>query len=170
MTITLTVDDRTIQAPEGSSVLSACLSAGIYHPPPVLAGSGHPGRCPGRVPPLLRRNRRFREPVTACTVSRGKRHDGSHRHRSGPRSSENGAETAAFRSSGGLQTLPGQQGLRSCRESPNFWVSVWDANLRTGAQGTGSGSRHPVLDYYPNRCVLCGICVRVCQRGTSSPS
>ena len=25
-------------------------------------------------------------------------------------------------------------------------------------------SRHPVFDYYPNRCVLCGICVRVCGR------
>ena len=25
-------------------------------------------------------------------------------------------------------------------------------------------SRHPVLDYYPNRCVLCGICVRVCRQ------
>jgi bidirectional [NiFe] hydrogenase diaphorase subunit len=23
--------------------------------------------------------------------------------------------------------------------------------------------RHPVLDYYPNRCVLCGICVRTCR-------
>jgi len=24
-------------------------------------------------------------------------------------------------------------------------------------------SRHPVFDYYPNRCVLCGLCVRICR-------
>jgi predicted molibdopterin-dependent oxidoreductase YjgC len=25
-------------------------------------------------------------------------------------------------------------------------------------------STHPCLDYYPNRCVLCGRCVHVCRR------
>jgi len=29
---------------------------------------------------------------------------------------------------------------------------------------------HPILDYYPNRCVLCGKCVRVCRNAHGQPS
>jgi predicted molibdopterin-dependent oxidoreductase YjgC len=29
---------------------------------------------------------------------------------------------------------------------------------------------HPVVDYYPNRCVLCGKCVFVCQEKHGQPS
>jgi NADH dehydrogenase/NADH:ubiquinone oxidoreductase subunit G len=29
--------------------------------------------------------------------------------------------------------------------------------------------RHPCLDYYPNRCVLCGRCVAVCRAATDRP-
>jgi len=28
---------------------------------------------------------------------------------------------------------------------------------------------HPVIDYYPNRCVLCGRCVRVCRTKEGRP-
>ena len=29
---------------------------------------------------------------------------------------------------------------------------------------------HPILDYYPNRCILCGKCVRVCRDAQGQPS
>jgi bidirectional [NiFe] hydrogenase diaphorase subunit len=29
--------------------------------------------------------------------------------------------------------------------------------------------RHPCLDYYPNRCVLCGKCVRICRETRQRP-
>jgi predicted molibdopterin-dependent oxidoreductase YjgC len=28
---------------------------------------------------------------------------------------------------------------------------------------------HPVINYYPNRCVLCGRCIRVCRTKESRP-
>jgi len=34
---------------------------------------------------------------------------------------------------------------------------------RAAPEGTGDRLQSPLLDYYPNRCVLCGKCVHVCS-------
>ncbi len=67
--VTLTVDDRTIQAQAGSSVLSACLSAGITIPHLCWLEADAPADAPASCRLCLVEIDGIREPVTACTVA-----------------------------------------------------------------------------------------------------
>jgi NADH dehydrogenase/NADH:ubiquinone oxidoreductase subunit G len=163
-TITLTVDDRTIQAPAGSSVLAACLAADIYIPHLCWMESDTPDDAPASCRLCFVEIEGFKDPVTACTVA-----------------VENGmtvrTDTEAVRDlqKTALKLLFSVHRV-DCKNCP--------ANKACALQGVAKflkagltckpfervlkepevDSRHPVFDYYPNRCVLCGICVRVCGR------
>jgi hypothetical protein len=67
--INLTVDDRVIQAPDGSSVLSACLAAGITIPHLCWLEADTPADAPAACRLCFVEIDGFREPVTACTVT-----------------------------------------------------------------------------------------------------
>ena len=163
-TITLTVDDRTIQAPAGSSVLAACLAADIYIPHLCWMESDAPDEAPASCRLCFVEIEGFKDPVTACTVV-----------------VENGmtvrTDTEAVRDlqKTALKLLFSVHRV-DCKNCP--------ANKACALQGVAKflnagltckpfervlkepevDSRHPVFDYYPNRCVLCGVCVRVCGR------
>lgn len=161
--ITMTVDDRPIEAPDGSSVLSACLSAGVTIPHLCWLETDSPADAPAACRLCFVEIDGFREPVTACTVP-----------------VENGMTvhtgTAAVRS---LQKTAFKLLLSvhrvDCKHCPANKACV----LQDIAKflGVGLGCKpfervlkepdvdvsHPVLDYYPNRCVLCGLCIRVCR-------
>ena len=42
-------------------------------------------------------------------------------------------------------------------------VGLKQKRFRHSLKSPEIDSSHPYLDYYPNRCVLCGKCVRICQ-------
>jgi NADH dehydrogenase/NADH:ubiquinone oxidoreductase subunit G len=164
MMITLTVDDRTIQTPEGSSVLSACLSAGIYIPHLCWLESDAPADAPAACRLCFVEIDGIGEPVASCAVT-----------------VENG-----------MTVHTGTEAVRSLQKTAlKLLLSVHrveckpcPANRACQLQhiaaflGVGLGSkpfervlkepevdgRHPLLDHYPNRCVLCGICVRICRQ------
>jgi len=160
---TLTVDDKTIEAPGGSSVLSASLSAGIYIPHLCWLEADTPANAPAACRLCFVEVDGLNEPVTACTLPVK---DGMTVH--------TGTETVRRLQKTALKLLFSVHRL-DCKHCP--------ANKACGLQkiatflGTGLGCkpfervlkepevdpRHPVLDYYPNRCVLCGICVRICR-------
>ncbi|WP_319407806.1 2Fe-2S iron-sulfur cluster-binding protein [uncultured Desulfosarcina sp.] len=164
MTITLTADDRTIQAREGSSVLSACLLAGIYIPHLCWLEADAPADAPAACRLCFVEIDGFREPVAACAVT-----------------VENGMTirtgTEAVRS---LQKTALKLLLSVHRVDCKHCPANKACQLQNIAKFLGTGlackpfervlkepevdSRHPVWDYYPNRCVLCGICVRVCPQ------
>jgi NADH dehydrogenase/NADH:ubiquinone oxidoreductase subunit G len=162
--VTLTVDHRTIQAPEGSSVLSACLSAGIYIPHLCWLASDTPADAPAACRLCFIDVDGFREPVSACTLT-----------------VENGmtvhTATDAVRrlQKTALKLLLSVHRV-DCKRCPaNKACALQNIAAYLNA-GLGCkpfervlkqpevDSRHPVFDYYPNRCVLCGICVRNCGR------
>ncbi len=167
--ITLTVDDRTIQAPEGSSVLSACLSAGITIPHLCWMEADSPAGAPAACRLCLVEIDGFRDPVTACTVT-----------------VENGMTvytgTEVVRS---LQKMAFKLLLSvhrvDCKHCPaNKACALQDIAKFLGV-GLGCkpfervlkepevDTHHPVFDYYPNRCVLCGLCVRICRQQHRQP-
>ena len=164
MTITLTADDRTIQAREGSSMLSACLSAGIYIPHLCWLEADVPADAPAACRLCFVEIDGFREPVAACTVTV---ENGMTVH--------TGTEAVRRLQKTALKLLLSVHRV-DCKHCPANKA----CQLQNIAKflGTGLGckpfervlkepdvdSRHPVLDYYPNRCVLCGICVRVCRQ------
>ncbi|MBC2713550.1 MAG: (2Fe-2S)-binding protein [Desulfosarcina sp.] len=160
--ITLIVDDQTIQAQDGSSVLAACLSTGIYIPHLCWLEEDTPGSAPASCRLCFVEIDGFREPVAACTVT-----------------VENGMTvhtgTDAVRS---LQKTAFKLLLSVHRVDCKHCPANKACQLQIIAKFLGAGlnckpfervlkdpevdPRHPVFDYYPNRCVLCGICVRVC--------
>lgn len=161
--VALTVDDRTIAAPAGSSVLLACLAAGITIPHLCWLETDSPADAPAACRLCFVEIDGFREPVTACTVT---------------------VES-------GMTVRTGTEAVRKLQKTAfKLLLSVHrvdckhcPANKACALQdmakflGVGLGckpfervlkepevdTRHPVLDYYPNRCVLCGICVRICR-------
>ncbi len=167
--VTLTADDRTIQAQEGSSVLSACLSAGIYIPHLCWLEADAPADAPAACRLCFVEIDGFGEPVAACAVT-----------------VENGmtvhTATEAVRSlqKTALKLLLSVHRV-DCKPCPANKACA----LQNIAKFLGGGlackpfervlkepevdSHHPVWDYYPNRCVLCGICVRICRQQHQHP-
>jgi NADH dehydrogenase/NADH:ubiquinone oxidoreductase subunit G len=166
---TLTVDGKTIQAPDGSSLLSACLSAGIYIPHLCWLEADAPADAPAACRLCFVEIDGINEPVAACTLPV---EDGLKVH--------TGTETVRCLQKTGLKLLLSVHRV-DCKRCP--------ANKGCALQniakflGTGLGCkpfervlkepevdpRHPILDYYPNRCVLCGICLRICRQQQRLP-
>jgi NADH dehydrogenase/NADH:ubiquinone oxidoreductase subunit G len=162
--ITLTVDDRAIQAPEGSSVLSACLAAGITIPHLCWLETDTPDDAPAACRLCFVEIDGFREPVTACTVIV---ENGMTVH--------TGTEAVRRLQKTALKLLLSVHRV-DCKHCPaNKACALQDIAKFLGV-GLGCkpfervlkepdvDARHPVLDHYPNRCVLCGLCIRVCRR------
>ena len=161
--VTLTVDGRTIEASADDSVLAACLAADIFIPHLCWMKTDTPGEAPAACRLCLVEIDGFPQPVTACTTP-----------------VENGmivkTDTDTVRE---LQKTAFKLLLSvhhvDCKHCP--------ANKRCELQATakflGAGLsckpfervlkepevdvRHPLFDYYPNRCVLCGRCIRSCR-------
>ena len=163
--INLTVDDRSIQAPEGSSVLSACLAAGITIPHLCWLETDTPDDAPAACRLCFVEIDGFREPVTACTVIV---ENGMTVH--------TGTEAVRRLQKTALKLLLSVHRV-DCKHCPaNKACALQDIARFLGVglgckpfervlKETDVDSRHPVLDYYPNRCVLCGRCIRVCSQG-----
>jgi bidirectional [NiFe] hydrogenase diaphorase subunit len=161
--INLTVDDRVIQAPDGSSVLSACLAAGITIPHLCWLEADTPADAPAACRLCFVEIDGFREPVTACTVTV---ENGMTVH--------TGTEAVRDLQKTAFKLLLSVHRV-DCKHCPaNKACALQDMAKFLGV-GLGCKPferllkepevdvRHPVLDYYPNRCVLCGICVRTCR-------
>jgi len=167
--ITLTVDDRIIQAPEGSSVLSACLAADIYIPHLCWLAADSPADAPAGCRLCFVEIDGFSQPVTACTAIVK---DGMTVH----------TATDAVRD---LQKMALKLLLSvhrvDCKRCPANKACALQAIAKFLGAGLGCkpfervlaepeiDPRHPVFDYYPNRCVRCGICVRVCRNRSGQP-
>ena len=162
--VSLTVDDRAIEAPEGISVLSACLSAGIYIPHLCWLETDTPDDAPAACRLCFVEIDGFREPVTACTVTV---ENGMTVH--------TGTETVRNLQKTALKLLLSVHRV-DCKHCPaNKACALQDIAKFLGIglvckpfervlKETEVDSCHPMFDYYPNRCVLCGICVRICRQ------
>lgn len=160
---TLTVDDQTIQAPEGSSVLSACLAAGITIPHLCWLEGDEPSCAPAACRLCFVEIEGFGEPVAACGV---KVESGMTVH--------TGTQTVRGLQKTALKLLLSVHRVdcRNCPANKACRLQEIAAFLGVGLnckpfqrllKEPEVDRRHPVFDYYPNRCVLCGICVRDCR-------
>ena len=162
--VTLTVDGQTVQASPDSSVLSACLAAGIYIPHLCWLESDTPADAPAACRLCFVKIEGLGEPAAACAIT-----------------VENGmtvhTATEAVRSlqKAALKLLLSVHRV-DCKNCPANKACA----LQNIAKFLGVGlackpfarvltepevdSRHPLFDVYRNRCVLCGVCVRVCRQ------
>jgi len=163
--IKLVVDDKELEVEEGTVLLNACLRHGIYVPNLCyLEGMEHPDASCRLCFIEIDGN-----PIPSCTIKI-----------SAPMVVK--TDTPAVRS---LQ----RSALRLLLSVHDVDCAHCPANkkcaLQNMAKFLGMGLKpkgleqylkeprivedHPFINYYPNRCVLCGRCVRVCRTKESRP-
>lgn len=165
--VTFTVDDREIQAEEDANLLDACLENGIFIP--------NLCHIPGRSRPRASCRMCFVEiegvdrPVTSCTerVQEGMR-------------VRTDTERVRRLQRAGLQFLLSVHDV-DCGHCPsNKHCPLQDIArvLEVGLKSKRLDKilstppvirEHPLLDYYPNRCILCGKCLDACRQRLGQP-
>jgi bidirectional [NiFe] hydrogenase diaphorase subunit len=167
MKVSLTVDNRLIQADSGQNLLEACLENNIYIPNLCYIH--------GIKRPFASCRLCFVEiegepvPVTACTqtVTGGMivRTDSKHVRR-------------LQRSALDLLLSVHDVDCGHCPANRNCELQrisrVLNVRLRQNIpdryfKDTGADIPHPFLEYSPNRCVLCGKCVYICREKNEKP-
>ena len=160
--IILQVDDQKLEVAEGTNLLEACLANDIYIPILCyLEGMRHPpASCRLCFVEIEGRS----QPVTSCTV----------KVKPGMQVK---TDTPAVRQlqKSGLKLLLSVHEI-DCRHCPankrcelqkiaRFLKTGLNAKpLETVLKSVKVDTSHPFIDYYPNRCVLCGKCVAVCSQ------
>ena len=160
--ITLEVDDKKIEVAEGTNLLEACLANSIYIPNLCyLEGMEHP---PASCRLCFVEIEGADHPVASCSL-RVDREMVVHTDTPRVRRLQKTA----------LQLLLSVHDV-DCKNCPaNRKCALPDmAKFLKGAlkskgldrllKETRIDEGHPFLDYYPNRCVLCGKCVYVCRQ------
>jgi len=164
-TVSLTIDGKKITAPEGEKLLWVALDNGIYIP----------NLCAWRdeSAPMAACRLCFVEivgyshPVTACTEPA----------KEGMMVNTRGPEAIRL-ASAGFELLLASHPVDcahcarngSCelqKVAAHLHIKLKSKRLRRQEQGLPPDLSSPVLAYDPNKCVLCGRCVRVCrEKGT----
>ena len=161
MMITLQIDNKKITAAEGANLLEVCLDNDIYVPNLCyLKGMDHaPASCRLCFVEIESVDR----PAPSCTVRIG-------------RDMVVRTDTPRVRQlqKSALQLLLSVHDVdcRNCPANRKCVLQDMAEFLKTALKSkhldrflkeTGIDQSHPWLDYYPNRCVLCGRCVYVCR-------
>jgi len=165
--VTLQVDDQAIEAAEGTSLLRACLDNGIYIPNLCqMEGQAHPTAacrlCFVAIEGLAK-------PVTSCTVrvARGL-----------VVRTDTEAVRRLQRSALRLLLSVHHVDCGHCPANKRCDLQKIARFLKVGLKPKGLErylkqpeviSVHPLIDYYPNRCVLCGKCVQTCKNSQGQP-
>jgi len=160
--ITLRIDDQKIEVAEGTNLLEACLVNGIYIPNLCyIEGMEHP---PVSCRLCFVEIEGADHPVSSCSVWVGEE---MVVHTDTP-SVRQLQKTA-------LQLLLSVHDVdcKNCPANRNCALQDMAKFLKVALKSKGLDrllketridERHPFLDYYPNRCVLCGKCVYVCRQ------
>jgi bidirectional [NiFe] hydrogenase diaphorase subunit len=155
------VDTKEIEAKQGTTLLKACLDNDIYIPNLCYLD--------GMDPPSVSCRMCFVEiegetqPVPSCTVT--VKDDMVVK-------TDTPAVRQLQRTALGLLLSVHHVDCKHCQANRNCELQRMAKFLKVGLKPKGLGihlkemeidQSHPFLDYYPNRCVLCGKCVRVCR-------
>jgi len=167
MKVSLTIDNRVIQADSGQNLLQVCLENGIHIPNLCYID--------GIKRPLASCRLCFveiegeRDPVTSCTQSV-----------TGGMVVRTDSEPVRRLQVGALELLLSVHKV-DCGHCPvnkncelQRLARILKVGLKPGAFGKhlkeiGINDSHPCLDYYPNRCVLCGKCEYICGERNERP-
>lgn len=160
--ISIQVDGRALDVEAGANLLDACLANGIYIPHLCYLEDMSPvsGSCRLCFVEIEGRA----GPVPACTVKVAE-----------PLVVQTGTPIVRRLQKAGLRLLlsvhriackscPANRRCEPQRISRFLKVALTRGKLDRRLKEPEIDSTHPCLDYYPNRCVLCGKCVHVCSQ------
>ena len=157
----LVIDEREIEAGEGTTLLQACLGNGFYIP--HLCYLEEVDDSPASCRLCFVEIEGEEAPVTSCKI----------RVRDGMVVRTDSPEVRRLQQSA-LRLLLSvhHTDCRNCRANrlcelqrmARFLdVALKPDPLEQYLKETEIDRNHPLLDYYPNRCVLCGRCIHACQ-------
>ena len=160
--VTLTIDDRTVTAPAGTSVLFAALENGIYVPNLCALRQDESAAASCRLCWVSIEGEK--EPVPACAriVEDGMVVD-----------TRTEAARSLARSAFDLLMASHDLDCRNCPANGRCELQKIAAHLRRPLKpktlrpfikGLPADDSNPLFTYTPDRCVLCGRCVRTCRR------
>ena len=159
--IKLFVNNKTIEVEKGRSLLQACLENDIYIPNLCyLEGMDNPlASCRMCFVEIEGEDK----PVTSCTVEV---RDGMVVKTDTP--SVRRLQRSALQFLLSVHEVdcgrcPANKKCDLQRIAKFLKVGLKPKRLERFLKESGIDEDHPVLDYYPNRCVLCGKCIHVCQ-------
>jgi NADH dehydrogenase/NADH:ubiquinone oxidoreductase subunit G len=165
--VALLVDDNRIEAEEGTTLLQACLDNGIYIPNLCyLNGMDNP---PASCRMCFVAVEGEQQPVTSCTVH----------VKEGMVVKTDTPEVRRLQRTA-LKFLlsvhdvdcahcPANKKCELQRIAKYLKVGLKPKDLERHLREPDREEGHPVLDYYPNRCVLCGKCIYVCKSKNGRP-
>lgn len=160
--IRIEVDGRILEVEPGANLLAVCLANGIFIPHLCYLEAVEPAAASCRLCFVDIEGRTL--PVPACTVTVGS-----------PLVVHTGSPAVRRLQKAGLQLLLSAHRV-ACKNCPAnrrcdlqriarfLKVGLTPGNLDRYLKEPEVDSTHPCLNYYPNRCVLCGRCVHVCRR------
>ncbi|MBW2033467.1 MAG: (2Fe-2S)-binding protein [Deltaproteobacteria bacterium] len=165
--VKLIIDNKEIEAEEGKNLLQACLDNNIYIPNLCyLHGMDNP---PASCRMCFVEIEGEHKPVTSCTV----------RVKDGMVVKTDTPDIRQLQRTA-LQLLlsvhdvdcahcPANKKCELQRIAKFLKVGLKPKRLELLLKEPEIDDEHPLLDYYPNRCVLCGKCIHVCKTKLGQP-
>ncbi len=163
----ITVDGGKIEAEKGASLLKTCLDNDIYIP--NLCYLEQADAPPASCRLCFVAVEGMEKPVCACTVS----------VKDGLVVKTDTAEVRRLQRAGlemllsvhdvACKTCPANRRCALQDIAKFLKVGLKPRRLPRKLRDDSVISEHPCIDYYPNRCVLCGRCVAVCRSGEGFP-
>lgn len=159
--ISLTVDDKMIEVHAGANLLSVCLANGIYIPHLCYLEDMNPVSASCRL--CFVEIAGGNGPVPACTV-----------RVEAPITVKTDTPAVRRLQKAGLRLLlsvhrvdckncPANRNCELQRIARFLKIGLNSGKLERRLKEPEVQSLHPCLEYYPNRCVLCGRCLHVCS-------
>jgi bidirectional [NiFe] hydrogenase diaphorase subunit len=164
-TVSLVIDGRDIKAPAGRSVLWAALDNGIYVP----------NLCARREDKVPEASCRLcwvevagkTRPVTACTEMVSEGMVVNTRGTAGWRLARAAVELLLAANDVNCAACHASGGCELQKIAAHLGIKLNSKRLRRTPRGLPVDTSSPLFTYDPNKCVVCGRCVRVCrEQGT----
>ena len=159
--VTISVDDRKIDAPQGQSLLSACLANGIYIPHLcwIKSMAAPPASC--RLCFVAIENED--SPQLACKTAISPNLVVKTNTPEVRRLQKTAFELLMSCHEINCKPCPANKkcGLQDIARF--LKIGLKPKHLHRRLKEPQIDRAHPCLDYYPNRCVLCGKCIHVCR-------
>jgi bidirectional [NiFe] hydrogenase diaphorase subunit len=166
-TVNLLVDNKKIEVEEGTTLLQACLDNNIYIPNLCyLNGMDNP---PASCRMCFVEIEGEQKPVTSCIV---RVKEGMVVKTDTPHVRQ--LQKTAFKLLLSVHDVdcahcPANKNCELQRIAKYLKVGLKPKRLELLLKEPEIDEEHPILDYYPNRCVLCGKCIHVCKARNGQP-
>lgn len=164
--ITLTVDDKKIQAEEGTFLLKACLDNDIYIPNLCFIETiQYPNACCRLCFVEIEGEK---EPVTSCTI---RVCEGMNVRTDTPtvRRLQKAAFNLIISAHEIYATCPMKEKCELTKMAKFLGMKFKPVGIKRLLKPNPIRSDHPLFDFYVNRCVLCEKCIHVCREKIGNP-